>query len=124
MSNSQTPQVKLKILSTLAENSGKWLAKTPLALKSGTRAERIQDTLDSFEKRSFVKSLNWELLSKKEQENIMKKQSIDIASTTKILYQLDIKGWQVLQKSLQDCFKNENVLELLNIPEDIREKLS
>ncbi len=123
MSSSQTPQVKLKILSTLAENSGIWIAKTSLALKSGTRSERIQDTLDSFEKRSFVKSLNWELLSKKEREDFLKKQSIEITSTTKILYQLDVEGWKKLQISLQDCFENENVLELLNIPEDIKEKL-
>jgi hypothetical protein len=124
MPSSQTPQVKLKILSTLAENSGIWIPKTSLASKSGTKPERIQDTLDSFEKRSFVKSLNWELLTKKERDDFSKKQPTDVGSTTKILYQLDVEGWKKLQSSLQDCFENENVLELLNIPEDIKGKLS
>ena len=123
MLNSQSPEVKLKLLSTLAENSGNWITKTSLALKSGTRAERVQGSLDSFEKRKFVKSLHWELLSKKEKEEIIKQQQIEIPSTTKMLYQLDVEGWVKLKKSLQDCFQNENVLELLNIPEDVKEKL-
>jgi hypothetical protein len=124
MSNSQSPEVKLKILITLAENSGKWIAKTPLASKSRTHAERIQGTLDYFKKRKFVKSLNWELLSKEKREKILKEQQIEVPSTTKILYQLDVGGWIKLKKSLQDCFQNENILELLNIPEDIKEKLN
>lgn len=125
MSNSQTPQVKLKLLTVLAENSGNWLSKSTLAFKSRTHAERIQNTLDSFERQKFIKSQDWGSLSKKEQEEIISKNGpVEIKHTTKMIYHIDELGWGTIKRSLQDCFENENVLELLNIPEDIKKKLS
>ena len=124
MSNSQSPEVKLKLLTVLAEHSGTWLPKSVLASKSKTHAERIQDTLDSFERQEFIKSQNWELLSKKEREELMSgTESTEIGSKTKKIYQIDLNGWKTLRRSLQDCFKDEHVLNLMNIPENIKEKL-
>ena len=55
MSSTQEPETKLKMLTVLAKHSGIWLSKAEIARQSRTKSERIQNTLDSFEKRKFAK---------------------------------------------------------------------
>ena len=124
MSGTVSPQVKLKLLCTLAENSGKWIPTTQLASSVGSRGERIQGTLTHFVNSNFVQTLDWEHLTKEERKEFEKNYTKEISSTTKTLYKLDLEGWKTLQKSFQDCFGNQNMSDILNIPNDIKEKLS
>jgi len=124
MSTTQSLKVKLKILTILAENSGNWIPTTPLARKTSSQPERIQETLDSYENLHLVKSLNWEKTSKEKREEIMNGQKQkEITADSKILYQIDQDGWQSLKNSLQDCFEDDNVFNLMNISKEIKDKL-
>jgi hypothetical protein len=123
MSSTQTLESKLKLLTVLAENSGTWMTKTKLAEMMGSQPERIAPTLASFERQEFVKFYNWELLSKIERDDITKNNNIEIHAKTKKIYQINQDGWQTLKNSLQDCFQDENVFNLMNIPENIKSKL-
>jgi hypothetical protein len=119
MSSTQSPETKLKLLSILAKEKT-WIAKRRLAEKAGSRSPRIQSTMEYFERRKFVKSINWEGLTKEERKKFMGNSSLEVPSTTKILYKIDVEGYRKLKSSLQDCFKDEDVLGLLNIPEDYK----
>ena len=70
MSSTQEPETKLKMLTVLAKHSGIWLSKAEIARQARTKSDRIQSTLDSFEKRKFVKSKNWENMDKKQKKKL------------------------------------------------------
>jgi hypothetical protein len=55
MSSPQKPETKLKMLTVLAKHSGIWLWQKEIARQARTKPDRIQPTLDSFEKRKFAK---------------------------------------------------------------------
>ena len=121
MSSTQEPETKLKMLTVLAKHSGIWLSKAEIARQSRTKSDRIQPTLDSFEKRKFVKSKNWENMDKKEKRELNDDNiPIEISESSKMIYKIDDQGWQKLKNSLQDCFVDENVLDLMNIPEKFK----
>ncbi|MBT6646018.1 MAG: hypothetical protein HOB51_00655 [Thaumarchaeota archaeon] len=124
MSNTLSLKVRLKILTALAENSGVWITMTNLAKKANSQPERIQPTLESFSRLNIVKSLDWEKTSKEKRKEIMDEQKTrEITPDSKILYKIDQDGWQSLKNSLQDCFEDDNVFNLMNIPKEIKDKL-
>ena len=124
MSNTLSLKVRLKVLTALAENSGVWITTTNLAKKANSQPERIQPTLDTFDRLNIVKSLNWGKTSKEKRKEIMDEQKIrEITPDSKILYKIDQDGWQSLKNSLQDCFEDDNVFNLMNIPKEIKNKL-
>ena len=124
MSNTLSLKVRLKILTALAENSGVWITMTNLAKKANSQPERIQPTLESFDRLNIVKSLNWEETSKEKRKEIMDEQKTrEITPDSKILYKINEDGWQSLKNSLQDCFEDDNVFNLMNIPKEIKNKL-
>ena len=45
---------------------------------------------------------------------------IEISQSTKVIYKIDDEGWKKLKNSLQDCFVDENVMNLMNIPEKFK----
>jgi len=124
MSNTLSLKVRLKILTTLAENSGVWITRTNLAKKANSQPERIQPTLETFDRLNIVKTLDWEKTSKEKRKEIMDEQKTrEITPDSKILYKIDQDGWQSLKNSLQDCFEDDNVFNLMNIPKEIKDKL-
>jgi hypothetical protein len=121
MSSPQKPETKLKMLTVLAKHSGIWLWQKEIARQARTKSDRIQPTLDSFEKRKFVKSKNWENMDKKEKRELNDGNiPFEISESTKVIYKIDDEGWKKLKNSLQDCFVDENVLDLMNIPEKFK----
>ena len=121
MSSTQKPETKLKMLTVLAKHSGIWLWRKEIARQARTKSDRIQPTLDSFEKRKFVKSKNWENMDKKEKRELNDSNiPFEISESTKVIYKIDDEGWKKLKNSLQDCFVDENVMNLMNIPEKFK----
>nr|AIE90687.1 hypothetical protein [uncultured marine thaumarchaeote AD1000_05_B01]AIE95353.1 hypothetical protein [uncultured marine thaumarchaeote AD1000_65_A02] len=120
MSSRLTSEVKLRLLYGLAEQSGRWVTESHLAKITRSKEDRIKPVVDMFEKRGVIKSLNWQELPVNQQKEITKSQTI--ASTTKRLYQIEMEGWKKLKQILKPCFEHENVLDILNIPDEMRKK--
>ena len=113
----QSVQVKFRILIALADASV-WIHGSALATKANVHEERMQTTLDYYEKRKMIKTVDWLKLTPDEQKKFMEDEDVHVPSAVKKLYRIDAEGYKKFERLIKPCFEDENVSEFLNIPED------
>jgi len=117
----QKTEVKFRILIALAD-AAVWIHGSALATKANTTEDRMKDTLDYYEKRNMIKTVDWFKLTPDEQKKFMEDEDVQVSSAVKKLYKIDAEGWKKFERIIKPCFQDENVSEILNIPENISKR--
>ena len=117
----QKTEVKFRILIALAD-AAVWIHGSALATKANTTEDRMKDTLDYYKKRNMIKTVDWFKLTPDEQKKFMEDEDVQVSSAVKKLYKIDAEGWKKFERIIKPCFQDENVSEILNIPENISKR--
>tara|TARA_Y100001936_G_C16041995_1_gene652176 strand:- start:1404 stop:1733 length:330 start_codon:yes stop_codon:yes gene_type:complete len=96
-------EIKLKIVTTLYEQSGNWLSESDLLKKVGLNQAKAELALSGFLKRKIIEMK--ELKDKKDRIELENETHSTIHSTTKKLYKLGPEGIEKHQQILEPCYE-------------------